>query len=414
MPTLYEGRRKGRKVTNDALFLEEIEPPQKTAVVHFDNHRDAPKGFGVRTTPKGTHSFVLRYTSTDGRNRYHAIGRSPTWTLAAARTEATAKRRDIDAGNDPNERRQQARRERRVADVAESFLASKSDLGSGEEIASLLRRRLIPRLGNQKIAEVRRSDVKAVIQEVADEHPRTAGILLNYTKQLFAYAEDWEMIEANPVATLKASQVGRGLTSAKRDRVLTDDEVHTLWTLPEVPEGMSPVVLLALRMILVTGQRPGEVAGMRWHEIKGSTWTIPSERRGKTETAHTVPLTESALKLLERAAEISPERHGPVFSTKPDVPLGASSIAKAVLRCAAVLGMDPAAARWRPHDLRRTVRTGLSAAGVGATVAELTVGHTLKGISAVYDRHTYDAEKRAALEAWEARLLRLPTAIPPQ
>ena len=69
--------------------------------------------------------------------------------------------------------------------------------------------------------------------------------------------------------------------------------------------------------------------------------------------------------------------------------------------------------KWRPHDLRRTVRTGLAAAGVTETVAELTIGHTRKGIAAVYDLHRYDREKRSALEAWERRLLHLVSGAGP-
>ena len=63
--------------------------------------------------------------------------------------------------------------------------------------------------------------------------------------------------------------------------------------------------------------------------------------------------------------------------------------------------------RWRPHDLRRTMRTGLAAAGISENIAELVIGHTRQGIVAVYDLHRYDAEKRSALEAWERRLLRI-------
>ena len=156
---------------------------------------------------------------------------------------------------------------------------------------------------------------------------------------------------------------------------------------------------------------------MRWSEVRGNTWTIPETRRGKTGTAHVVPLTGTALEVLKAAkAEVKrlTKRRGRkpagyIFETRPGKSPAVNSIDRAVSRFSTALGNKDAEkwGHWTPHDLRRTCRTGLSAAGVGEVIAELTIGHTRKGIAAVYDLHRYDAEKRQALEAWERRLLRI-------
>lgn len=380
--------------------LRGIEPPAKGRRLVFDDHRAAPKGFGVRVTAAGKRAFVLRYLTNAGKDRLLTIGEYPTWSLAAARKRATDLRREIDAGADILEQRRAERAEPTVADVAKRFLKHKQRLASHGEIEAALRLHVLPYLGDRKLREVRRREVIAVIERLAESRPRQAGLTLGYLKNLFAFAEDREIIEASPIATLTANKIAQGLTAGKRDRVLSGDEIKALWTLTEPPKGMHRATLLALKMILLTGQRPGEVAGMRWDELSGSVWTIPSERRGKTGDTHTVPLTATAEGLLEEGKALGGKEH--VFNARGG-PIDRTAVAKAALRCAKALGM--AEPRWRPHDLRRTARTGLAAAGVSETVAEAVIGHVRQGIVGVYDRHRYDHEKRAALEAWERRLL---------
>ena len=254
------------------------------------------------------------------------------------------------------------------------------------------------------------------MEGIAATRRREAGRLLTYIKRIWAFAEDRELIEGNPVASLKAGNIGEGLTPRQRGRVLSDDELARFWHRGETC-GLRRLTVLALQFVLVTGQRPGEVAGIRRSEIDGDTWVIPAERRRKTDSALTVPLTATAQRILDAAREeterLKPRRgeaHSDhIFQTRPGKPITTTALSRAVLRYAERLGSndDPTWGYWRPHDLRRTARTGLSAAGVGELVAELAIGHTRKGMVAVYDLHRYDAEKRAALEAWERRLLRI-------
>ena len=406
MAVLYEEKKRGRRDPEDAVYLKDLEPPEKGRRLIFDKHGDAPKGFGIRITPNGKRAFVLRYFNRDGKDCLMPIGEHPTWSLAAARKKAADYRRDIDGGQDILEQRRVERAELTVNDVVERFLRTKKDLKSYRDIGATLRNHLLPALGSKKITQVRRRDVIAAVEELAANHGRAAALLLSYTKQTFAWAEDREIIEANPVATLKPEKIGgKALSQKPRNRVLSPDEIAALWQTHEPPEGMAVATLDVLHLILLTGQRPGEVAGMRWDEIRGDTWTIPAERRGKTETTHKVPLTSEAVAILERRKVYQRRNSEYVFETRHNMPMSVAAIGKAVKRCSKDLDMEEP--RWRPHDLRRTMRTGLAAAGISETVAELAVGHTRKGIAAVYDQHRYEDEKRAALQTWEQRVLRM-------
>jgi integrase len=397
-------------------FLKRLEAPAKGKRIIFDDHRDAPRGFGVRITAAGTVTFVMRYNA-NGRDRLLTVGQWPKpWSLTAARKQAGGLRKEVDAGTDILAARRIERSEPTIADAVASYCEGYADnLKSGDAVRSLLERYLVKGLGKHKVAEVRRRDVIALVEGIAKDYGRTAARVLGETKRLFAWCEDRELIEANPVATIRPRKIGKALSPRSRARILSEREVRDFWTGADTC-GLHRLTALALKFILVTGQRPGEVAGMTREEVKGKVWTIPASRRGKTNTAHTVPLTDTALQILEEAkaeaqrlAKRRRKASGHVFEAWPGLPVSTPALAKGVTRYLKELGNEKADTwgHWTPHDLRRTMRTGLAALGVSETVAEAAIGHTRKGIAAVYDLHRYDAEKRTALEAWERRLLRI-------
>jgi integrase len=251
--------------------------------------------------------------------------------------------------------------------------------------------------------------------------PRQAAIMLVYARKLLDYATDRDFIAANPLAGLKPSSIkvkGKRdpLKPVARGRVLDNSEIKALWDNAETC-GIHRLTALALKLVLLTGQRPGEVAGMHECEIVGRKWTIPANRRGKTETSNTVYLTDTALEIIAAArAEIDrlqgrriKPASGHIFEAAPGSPITNSALWLAVMRYGEALGVKSVEpwGKWSPHDLRRTMRTGLSACRVRPDIAELTIGHTKQGIVAVYDQHSFDVERQAALEAWEKRLLQI-------
>jgi integrase len=178
--------------------------------------------------------------------------------------------------------------------------------------------------------------------------------------------------------------------------VLNDSELRRLWQATEAlgyPAG--PVV----RLLMLSGVRLNEAAGARWPEvdIKARLWVVPPERF-KSNVQHTVPLTSDMLKLLEGLPRF--QRGDFLFSNSGgERPIGGFGHVKR--RIDELMGDVPP---WSFHDLRRVLRSGLSALRIPDHVAEMTIGHGRRGIARVYDRHRYEAEVHDALEAWQAKL----------
>ena len=397
--------------------LKNIVPPERGSKWIFDGHKEAPKGFGVRVLSTGVISFVLRY-SANGKDRRVTIGQYPKpWSLAAARIRAGELRRKIDGGADIAADRRTDREAPTVAAKVETFCQEHFDKQkSGKASRSRLMRYFVKALGKEKLKDVRRADIKRVVQAVAEEHGREAALLLTNIKSFYAWCEDEELVESNPVASLRPQKVHGNLKPRVRTRILDEDEIRAFWAKVETV-GMHRLTAIALKLILATGQRPGEVAGIRWSEIQNQVWTIPASRRGKTDTEHQVPLTKTALDLLETAKSevdrLSVRRETTpgdiIFETRPRQALRADAISRAVARYNEILGSKrhPDFGLWTAHDLRRTMRTGLAAAGASVMVAEMAIGHVKRGIIGVYDAHHYHSEIRLAMEAWELRLLHL-------
>jgi integrase len=154
-----------------------------------------------------------------------------------------------------------------------------------------------------------------------------------------------------------------------------------------------------VKVAILTGQRPGEVAGMRREELHGDTWILPGERV-KNKKSHSVPLPRQALAILEAAPRISDEF---VFSNGIQ-PLRGFHHAKAALdKAAGVTG-------WTLHDLRRTCASGLAKLEISIAVIEQILNHrgaTLAGVTGVYIRHQFEREKREALQRWADHVDRL-------
>lgn len=412
MPKLTDGK---------SGTIAKAAPPAKGQRFIFDDHRDAPRGFALRLTAAGGKAFVLRY-QVDGRQRLKAIGEWPTWTLEAARAEGREISRKVAQGDDPLEAKRRRKAEPTLSELAADWLdRHATGLASEGAIRGYINNDLLPDLGHMKVSDLRRRDVIEIVEAKAEKTPRAAAQLLLYARRLLDFATDRDFIPANPLACLKPGSItvkGRRdpLKATVRARVLDAGEIASFWQAVEGC-GMHLLSALALKMVLVTGQRPGEVAGMHAGEITGRVWTIPATRRGKTETAQTVHLTDTALDLIE-AARAEVERlsarrivppSGHIFEAWPGKAVSTAALDRAVDRASAALGAKdvPPWGRWTPHDLRRTMRTGLSACRVRPDIAELAIGHAKQGIVAVYDQHAFDAERRAALEVWEARLLQI-------
>jgi len=399
--------------------IAKAQAPERGQRFIYDDHRDSPRGFGLRITAAGGKAFILSYT-VDGRKRRMTIGPWPTWSLEAARIEARDLILKISSGADPLEEERRRKAEPLIRELAVDWLdMHATGLKSETAIRGYIQNDLIPAIGRLKVSDVRRRDVIELVEKKAEKTPRAAAQLLLYARRMLDYATDRDYLQANPVAGLKPSAIkvkGKRdpLKPIMRTRVLDEEEIRAFWLNIESC-GLHRLTALALKLVLVTGQRPGEVAGLHESEVSGRIWTIPADRRGKTQTAHEVYLSDIAIDILNEAkAELdrlqvrrSVPWEGFLFEAKPGSPVTNAALCRAVNRHHVSLCAKDVHpwGRWTPHDLRRTMRTGLSACRVRPDIAELTIGHVKTGMVAVYDQHAFEDERRGALISWEVRLM---------
>jgi integrase len=353
-----------------------------------------PRGFAVRVTKDGARSFVM--DCRDGpRQRRYTIGRWPDWSALVAVREARELRQRIDRGDDPLGERRAAAKPlpepepepvKTVAAVLDEFVRGHVEkrLRQPKNYTQAFERLVKPMLGSRPIYEVRRSHVAEMLDRIEDEN---GPIMANRTVSYLASALNWYAGRDDDYTPPRLSKLKRA--SQARDRVLTDDEIRAIWRVAEVNGVFGAVV----RFLLLTGQRRGDVYGMTWAELDKDVWTIPA-RRYKTGKAHSIPLSKSAL------AIVMAQPHGPdlVFPGRSGIPLSTGGRRKLTLDAVITEANGKPLPHWTLHDLRRTARTLMSRVGVRPDVAERVVGHVIRGVAGVYDRHTYEEEKRDALE----------------
>jgi integrase len=227
---------------------------------------------------------------------------------------------------------------------------------------------------------------------------------------VFNVAVKWGYLENSPVFG-----VDRPAPKTDRDRSLSEGEIRKLWqALDQEVVQMSDEIRRALKLILVTAQRPGEVIGLHRSEIDGQWWTIPANR-SKNGRPHRVFLTELAIELIGTTdGYIFPSPTGKGHIDVNAVALTLRRNIKGVgdgkkRKRPKAIPKEPAPNRigiefFRPHDLRRTAVTGMAALRIPWEVRERVVNHTLGRLEKIYNQHDYDDEKRLALQKWTNKL----------
>jgi integrase len=235
---------------------------------------------------------------------------------------------------------------------------------------------------------VSRSEVKLLLRSIVETHRTTSNRVLELVRVAYAWAmdEDPPLLEVSPCAGLKK------LREKARERVLSDDEIRRVWRAC-VSEGAAGAVL---KFLLLSGQRPGEVLGMKPSELDlgARLWRIPSDRM-KGGRPHVLPLSQAMLRVLE-AVQFGESY---VFESGRRAGEPLATLQHALHSIQAATGVI-----FQVRDLRRTVRSGLSAVGVPQEIAERILAHALPGLVRIYDRHVPLIPMRDALERWAGHL----------
>ncbi len=413
----------------------------------------------LTTAKKGPWRFwYFIYVSPEtGKKCYKPLGGYPDIGLSVARDLASDLVRNVSSMVDPKaedrrvmEAKLQTEEHQRKKDAAEDNAMTISKLiteyiekhakpskRSWKEDERILSKDALSSWGDRKAGDIKKRDVVLLLEKIVERgSPGSANNNFKILRKMFRFAVQRDILEHSP-----CDGVVMPAPLVTKDRALTEPEIKALWFSMDSCS-ISYEIKRAIKLILVTAQRPGEVIGMHTSEIDGKWWTIPAERT-KNKKAHRVYLTDTALELigpLEAIDEISKKMkpkgyifHCPLAdkdqpktkkgqpAIKKNKPMKRLSISQAIMRALAVpvkvngqqvfnkagepvtenkLGVND----FTPHDLRRTANTLMAASKIIKEHRERVLNHTLEKLDGTYNLHDYDDEKQMALEALERKL----------
>jgi integrase len=379
-----------RKSLTD-LDVTTVRPDPNRRTVIWDLRRP---GLALVVHPTGRKRFKVTYRR-HGDAVWYDLGPAEVIGLAAARRQALDIQARAARGEHPHAERRAERNAGTFAELAARYVqeCAKKKNRSWRQAANLVRRHALPRLGKMKVAAIARSDIRAMMGRI--EAPVVANQTLAAVSAILSWGIKQEVVTVN---------VCRGIDrnpTRSRQRVLSNNEIKSFWQ----AFGERGVVGAALRMILLTGQRPGEVARMRREHVKDNWWTLPGEPVSAIGWAGTTNGRENRIWLSEATraiiAETGDGATGFVFAGPRGLPVHGLAAAMRVI--SKQLGCDPV----RPHDLRRSCGTMVVALGFGRDCMDRILNHREGGVTDIYDRHEYGPEVRRALEAVAQRVMNL-------
>jgi integrase len=357
------------------LLVKRLRPDPAGAFLTWD---DTTAHLAVKTEVSGRRSWKFAYRY-HGRLRWYHIGDASALPLGDARVEARRLTVLVDQGRDPQSERAAERSRGTFADLAERYVEewAKARNKSWHQADRLVRRFLLPAWGRLPADKVKRADVRALIGKIGA--PILANQVLAAASAIFTWAIRQDILGNNP-----CKLVDRNPTQA-RERVLSDSEIPAFWE----AFGRAGLPGDSLKLILLTGQRPGEISAMRPEDIADGWWTLRGDPVGawqgtKNKRTHRVWLPEAARALVgERGRR--------------------ANLTAAMARICKDLGVE----RVTPHDLRRTFSTRVVALGFGRDAMNRVTNHREGGIADVYDRHDYAEENKRVMEAVARHILDL-------
>jgi len=379
--------------------------------------REIPDGRGlyVWIGESGIRSFVVRYRY-QGRPRKLTLGRwippedrreektepqvGEPMSLGQARKLAADVIIQVARGHDPAADKHQNRQEAREAAtltferVAGDYMQRQgSKLRSAHNLDRMLRRQAFPAIGHVPIAELKKSQIIQLLDEIEDDSgPVAADRLLALIRRILNWYAEREDDYRLPLLRLKPR---KSQAEGARDRVLDDRELAAVWKVAS--EWDDPFAKL-VRFLLLTAARRNEAALMAWSEIDDGVWTLPAARN--KVAARSAKVKDLVRPLSKAAIEAMPKIDGCKYVFTYDGRRGMTGFSKPKRRfderVAKVLG-EPIQ-NWTLHDLRRTARSLMSRAGVLPHHAERCLGHVIGGVEGIYDRHKYEPEMLAAYE----------------
>ena len=361
--------------------------------------RDALRpGLTLRVTAEGKKTFALVYRVAGQRRlRRLTLGAHPVMTLKQAREKAAKALIMAQEGVDPRHERDERRArealtfEELVGDFVKRHC--EPNLKNPEKPKRTLELHAVSRWGDRSAARITRRDVIELADRVtAKVGPGAGRETLKQVRRLFSWAVDREMLDVNPALGVKAP-----VRAQARERILSGDEIGDVWRAATEMGRFGDLV----RLLLLTGARRNEIAGMRWEwlqDLDGDEprLEIPAEAH-KGKRGLIIPLSPTAVAIIGGVTRLDDGVY--VLGCKnQQTPF--SGISKAKRRLDRLSGVE----EWWLHDLRRTVTSRLAAMGEDPFIIDRVLGHALPALRGVYDKHRYTPQVRDVLGRWDERL----------
>jgi integrase len=339
-------------------------------------------------------AWVVMYRHGNVKRRL-TLGTYPALSLAEARKGARSALHAVQyEGADPAADKKANRAAETFEELARDYLErhAKREKRSWRKDLLILEKDVLPRFGKRKAKDITRRDIITMLDDIVERGaPIQANRTLEIVRKLFNWAIGRDIVQVNPCHRLPKPSSENG-----SDRVLNEAEIRAVW---KAMEAEAPLTAAMFKLRLLTAQRGAEVLAMRWDQISDGWWTIPAEV-AKNGLAHRVPLAPQAQLLLDAIRPLSADT-GWVFPGA-----GSARHRVAVYKDHNRI-RDRSGVSFVPHDLRRTAASHMTGMGISRLVVSKLLNHVESTVTAVYDRHSYDQEKRAALEAWGAHLERI-------
>jgi integrase len=373
-------------------------------------------GLRLRVTsgdpPRKVWSLLYRRKA-DGRRIRIALGEYPALTLKSAKDEAGRLRSQARTGSDPAADRQRVSKAYTVAALVEKYIEqhAKPRKRSWRNDQYIADADIVPAIGKLLLADVTKRDIICIRDKVFDRGASyQSNRVLALCNKLFKFAVAEDLLGSNPASGIQKRGVEK-----QRKRPMTDAEIRIFWD-GLANSKMTEPLQIAMKIALVLGCRINEIAESykREFDLQAKLWTIPGTRLlkhkhedggTKNRRDHTLPLPHLALKLIERALELS--GHSPFLFPSPydqTRPIGESAISRGWNRSRSSMG---SLNDIRVHDLRHTISTGLGNLGFHRFEIDLVTNHVRPEdkIGVGYNHATYLPEKRKLIGAWEQHLL---------
>ncbi len=372
----------------NALTVARLQPAAAPYLV-WDTKQ---QGLVLRVRPTGARAWKAIYNR-HGRTRWLHLGDANAIGLADARQLAAEAMLAVARGGDPAADKVAQRSQGTFAELAASYVTeyAQKKNKSWKQADALVRRNLIPLWGKLQASAITRADVKAMMARAAA--PIAANQTLAAASAIFSWAIREELLKINPCIGVERNE------TKARERVLTDSEIPLFWQLFDA----AGVTGAALKVILLCGQRPGEVCAMRREHLADGWWSMP----GKPVPALDWPGTKNGHGHRVWLPAPVQELIGSGTSGRVFPGVSTDDLSRTMQR---IIGELP---RATPHDLRRTYGTTVTGEGYGRENMDRIMNHKPKGsVTDVYDRHDYSAEIKRVMEAVAGHIVELASGRP--